>query len=563
MPKRSITLQFLLWTWGFFLLVLSAVFVFATGRAERAVLAEAEERAKTSLDLAGFLLSREPGLDSEKALAGFADALGPHLGFRLTYIVAGRVVADSAVRAAEVPEMEDHAGRPEVRQALAGGYGQDVRTSHTLGRDMLYVARSWSGREGVPAGVLRLALPMSALSGELARIRGAILAVLALVFAAGGVAAYGLARSMSRSIQEIAGVVTAVGQGHYDRRIHIVPARDFTPLAAAINHLAERIGAHVREIEERRALQEATLESMAEGVAILDGAGRILAANRALREMFPKLPDPTGRTPIEAGMPLCVERALDAYDPASGPWERVGRFELESGRVVEVVVARLAGGAAGASRVSTFHDVTEAVTMDRIFRDFVIDVSHNLRTPLTKVRGFAETAQDMLPAASAEEGAGSGPAKALDAVIRAADDMKALIEELLAAARERFAAARAAAPGGDALSALKQALLLSAPLLRAKGVTARLVGAPEGPCPVRADYDDMVRAFCAILSQTPDAVSLAVTVTTGDGLAELRFEGPANLDIALPQAELADGGGETFLDGATRVVRLPLAGSAT
>ncbi|MEA5090760.1 histidine kinase dimerization/phospho-acceptor domain-containing protein [Solidesulfovibrio sp.] len=563
MPKRSITLQFLLWTWGFFLLVLSAVFVFATGRADRAVLAEAEERAKTSLDLAGFLLSREPGLDSEQALAACVDALGPHLGFRLTYIVGGRVVADSAVRAAGVPEMEDHAGRPEVREALAGGYGQDVRTSHTLGRDMLYVARAWPGRGGVPAGVLRLALPMSALSGELSRIRGAILAVLAFVFAAGGVAAYGLARSMSRSVKEIAGVVTAIGQGHYDRRIHIVPARDFAPLASAINHLAERIGAHVREIEERRALQEATLESMAEGVAILDGAGRILAANRALREMFQKLPDPTGRTPIEAGMPLCVERALGAYDPASGPWERVGRFELASGRVVEVVVARLAGDTAGASRVATFHDVTEAVTMDRIFRDFVIDVSHNLRTPLTKVRGFAETARGMLPAAPDEEGAEPGPARALDAVIRAADDMKALIEELLAAARERFAAARAAAPGGDALSALKQALLLSAPLLRAKGVTARLVGAPEGPCAVRTDYDDMVRAFCAILSQTPDAVSLGVTVATGDGHAELRFEGPANLDIALPLAELADGGGEAFLDGATRVVRLPLAGSRT
>ncbi|WP_300162218.1 histidine kinase dimerization/phospho-acceptor domain-containing protein [Solidesulfovibrio sp.] len=562
MPKRSITLQFLLWTWGFFLLVLICVFVFATGRAEKAVLAEAEERARTSLDLAGYLLSKEPGLDGRSALAAYADALGPHLGFRLTYIVDGKVVADSAVHAAGVPEMEDHAGRPEVRQALAGGFGQDVRKSQTLGRDMLYVARAWPGGEGVPAGVLRLAMPMSALGGELSRLRDAILAVLALVFVAGGVAAYGLARSTSRSLKEIAGVVAAVGRGHYDRRIHIVPARDFAPLAASINILAERIGGQVREIEERRARQEAVLESMAEGVAILDGVGRIVAANRALREMFPKLPEPVGRTPIEAGMPLCVERALTAFDPEAGPWERIGRFELANGRVVEVTAARLADEADPAARVATFHDVTEAASMDRIFRDFVIDVSHNLRTPLTKVRGFAETALDLLPPGGDEAGRGTNAAMALGAVIRAADDMKTLIEELLAAARERFAAARAATPGGDAVSALKQALMLSAPLLRAKGVVARLVAAPDGPLPVRAAYDDMVRAFCAILSQTPDAVSVGVTASREDGHAVLRFEGPANLDIALPTADLADGGGEACLDGASRVVRLPLAGGA-
>lgn len=560
MANRSIRLHFLLWTWGFFLLVLTAVFVFAIGRAERAVLAEAEQRAKTSLDLVGFMLSREPGLESDAGLAAFADKLGPHLGFRLTYIVSGKVVADSAVHAAGVAEMEDHGSRPEVLGALRDGFGQDVRKSHTLGRDMLYVARAYPGGNGVPAGILRLALPVSALGGELARFRNALLAVLALVFAAGGVAAYVLARSISRSVGKIAAVVAAVGQGHYDQRIHIVPATDFAPLAGAINRLAERIGEHVREIEERRRHQEAVFESMAEGVAILDGGGRIVAANRALRAMFPKLAELIGRSPVEVGMPLCVERALADFDPQAGAAQAIGRFELESGRIVDVTVAVLAGDADRATRVVTFHDVTESAAMDRIFRDFVIDASHNLRTPLTKVRGFAETARDLLPAPPADEvQAGPDAAHALDAVIRAADAMKGIIDDLLAAARERFAAARAAA-GSDALSALKQALLLCAPLLRAKGVVARIVDAPEGPWPVRVGYEDMVRAFRAILTQTPDAVSLAVTATREGGLLEVRFAGPANLDIALPVKDLEAGGGEALLDGATRVVRLPLLG---
>lgn len=558
MAKPSITLKYLLWTWGFFLLVLSLVFVFATRRAERSVMAEAEERARTSLDLAGHLLAVHAPFADEATLAAWADDLGPHLGFRLTYIVAGRVVADSEVGTSGVGEMEDHASRPEVRLARQTGFGQDVRQSHTLGRDMLYVAEVHAGSPGVPSGILRLALPVSSLRGEVARFRDTLLAVLALVFAAGGVAAWGLARRMTGTIREISGTVAAIGQGHFDRRIHIVWARDFAPLACAINALAERIGSHVREIEVRRERQEAILEGMAEGLAILDASGRIVAANRALRELFPRLPEPVGRTPLEVGMPLCVERALAEFEPGGGKSRHIGRFELQSGRVVEVTVAGVAGDEAGPGRVATFHDVTEAATMDRIFRDFVIDASHNLRTPLTKILGFAESARDTLDAGPCGERERAGAVQALATVVRAAGDMAGVINDLLAAARDRFARAKEAAPAVDALAALKQALAASGALLRAKGVTARIVTAPDGPLPVRQDYEALVRIFTSILSQTPDAASLAVTAGMAGESVEFRFQGPAAIGTELPAPGPA-GGGEVFLDGATRVVRLPRA----
>jgi two-component system phosphate regulon sensor histidine kinase PhoR len=565
MGKRSITLKYLLWTWVFFLLVLSFVFIFATRQAERTVMGEAEERARKSLDLVRYLLVQKAPVADAAALATWVDSLGPHLGFRLTYIVSGRVVADSDVGASGLTDMEDHANRPEVREALAGKFGQDTRMSHTLGRDMLYVAQAFAGAPGVPPGILRLALPVSALRGELSRLRANLLAVLALVFVAGGVAAYGLARNMAGTLKEISGVVVAIGDGHYDRRIHIVPAKDFSPLAEAINVLAARIGSHVREIEERRQRQEAIFNGMAEGLAILDASGRILASNRALGEMFPKLPDLTGKSPLEAGMPLCIERALSSASSFASGVTRIGRFELASTRVVEVTVAPVAEAKAGEGRIATFHDVTEVATMDRIFRDFVIDASHNLRTPLTKVRGFAETARDMLvpespalPESPPSAGA-AGAASALDVVIRAADDMKVVIDNLLVVARDRFAAAKAASPATDALAALKQALAASAPLHKAKGVTARIVDAPEGPLPVRFDYETLARAFAALLAQTPDAVSMAVSAVLDGERVEIRFQGPASLGIELPSKELASGGGEVFLDGATRVVRLPRA----
>lgn len=434
MAKRSITVTSLLWTWGFFLLVLSGVFVFATHQMERSVVAEAEERAKHALGLVEYLLSLGDLAPEASSKAEAVDILGRHMGLRLTYIIDGKVVADSEVGAKGVADMEDHADRPEVVQALAVGYGQAVRYSHTLGRDMLYVAKPFAGAPGIPGGVVRLALPFSDLGGELGRLRHILLAVLAFVFVAGGVVAYGLSRSTSRSLGAISKVVTAIGRGSYDQRIHIVPAKDFMPLAEAINALAERVGAHVREIEERRKRQAAILDGMAEGLAIFDARGRMLAVNRALAAMFPQAGELTGKTPIEAGMSLAMDRYL-AGESTGPDATGDGRFDLPDGRVVEVTVVPVVG--TGGTQVATFHDITEAAAMERIFREFVIDASHRLRTPLTKVRGYAETARDLCPADTA------GTVAALDVVVRGADDMKAVIEDLLAAARARYAKAEA------------------------------------------------------------------------------------------------------------------------
>ena len=118
------------------------------------------------------------------------------------------------------------------------------------------------------------------------------------------------------------------------------------------------------------------------------------------------------------------------------------------------------------------------VAMDGIFRNFVIDASHRLRTPLTKVQGYAETARDLAatdPVAAAA---------ALEVIGRGAAEMRGVIDDLLAAARNRFAAAATSAPATDALAVLRQALVAAGSLLRARGVTVRLVTFPEGPIPV-------------------------------------------------------------------------------
>ncbi len=552
MGNRSITLKFLLWTWGVLLLVTSALFVFATGRAERVVVAEAEERARQAMDLVRFLLVRQAPFSGQDRLAAWVDDLGRHLGFRLTYIVNGRVVADSEVGTAGVGDMESHADRPEVRQAEASGQGQDERISRTLGRDMLYVAARFEGAPGAPAGILRLALPYSALKGELGRFRETLLAVLALVFAAGGLAAWGLARSMSRSLREISGVLAAVGEGRFERRIHIVPAREFRPLAEAVNTLAARIGEHVREIEEQRDRHQAVLDGMAEGLAILDANGRIKAVNRSLAALFPQTPELVGRSPIEAGMSLEIERMLGAMLREGSPSRRAGRFPLPGGRVVEVSAVPVSDAAGRRQLIATFHDITEVACLESIFRDFVINASHRLRTPLTKVLGFAETARDLVDT-------DPGRARqALNVVVRGAGEMQGVIDDLLAVAQTRYAAVKAGLAPVDVGQALRQALDAAGPGLRARGVSVGLEAIPDEPLPVRTDPDGLMRVLAALLAQIPDHAAAAVTVATAGETVEIRFEGPAT---PLPDARaeaLAGCGGEVVFEGATRLLRLAL-----
>lgn len=317
---------------------------------------------------------------SVKPLA-FAHIAGRSLGHRVTLIRRdGVVVGDSQFDSAGVAALQNHATRPEVMVALAGGIGSSRRRSPSEGDDEVYVA--------VPAklGVARVsqntasadAIFNSAL-GDVAFAGGAA-AVIALLLAAV------FARTVSRPVVELRDVARAIAGGDLSQRPPLSAPGEIGDLASALHSMSEQLGARLKGLQTDEALVSAVVESLNEGVLAVSARRSVLRINTAARLML-GIHD---QTPFSVDH-VPRERALhSALDAALGGVAADGDAVEIAGRMIAVAARPLPGGGA----VLALTDLTKTRRLESVRRDFVANVSHELRTPLTVIGGFAETLAD-------------------------------------------------------------------------------------------------------------------------------------------------------------------------
>ncbi len=319
-----------------------------------------------------------------------ADSLGLALGLRVTLIDAsGRVRGDSDVARELLASVENHADRPEFREALRDRAGRAVRSSRTVGRDLIYAAVPLP-RPGELAA-LRLAEPLALVDDlRAALLRQSLLAAaIALLFSVP--IAYRLAGSQARRAGELAEVASRIGAGKAAPRARELPADELGRLGAALNimagELSERLGALERERDER----ERILAHMSDGVALIDADGRLVHANQSLAGILGAALPPATGTPFQefARSPELVD-LVRAARSGRQPLELDLRLWAPRHRRVRVTATRLRGEEDG-SVILVLHDITEVERLNQVRQDFVANVSHELKTPLTSVRGYAET----------------------------------------------------------------------------------------------------------------------------------------------------------------------------
>jgi two-component system phosphate regulon sensor histidine kinase PhoR len=318
---------------------------------------------------------------------------------RITVVaVDGTVLGDSERDPVSVRAMENHATRPEVQAALAGGVGRDIRRSATLEAEMLYVAVPLEGPSR-PRGAVRLALPLTELAQLRASTRQAVVAgaVLAIVVAL----AVGLfvSRRVTRPVVRMQAIARRMAAGDFDQRVPVVGRDEVAELGAALNRMAVSLADKVETLEAERAEVAAILDRMVEGVVALDARGRILLVNPAARGI---LGLEAADAPVEGRPLLEVVRQKALVDLAAacraGGQAEPAQRELDLGpplgrtlrvHAVPVPFSRQATGV-----LLVLHDVTELRRLERVRAEFVTNVSHELRTPLTAIRGYLETLLD-------------------------------------------------------------------------------------------------------------------------------------------------------------------------
>jgi two-component system phosphate regulon sensor histidine kinase PhoR len=338
---------------------------------------------------APMLASSSDGADLQARAHRHARALGA----RVTVIAGdGTVLAESDRDSTR--EIENHAERPEVRQALAGVIGSDVRRSATLGRDLLYVAVPLE-REGQRQAVLRLALPIQDVDEARALVRRTVAGGAVLAVAVAAVVGLFVGQRVTRPLRGMEDAARRMAEGDLTQTVPVVGTDEIAALGVALNRTAVALREKIERLGDEQAKVRTILDGMIEGVVALDDRGRLLLLNPAARAMFGvEQGIPEGRSFLEVIRQKGLLDLVDEVRATAAP----ARHEIELGPPVNRLVAArgvplgLGPGAPGVLLV--LNDVTELRRLERVRSEFVANVSHELRTPLTCIKGYLETLLD-------------------------------------------------------------------------------------------------------------------------------------------------------------------------
>lgn len=347
---------------------------------------------------------------------------------RVTLILpSGKVICDSEEDPAQ---MNNHADRPEVIEAMKSGEGQAIRYSHTLDQNMIYVAIPIKGDNRILA-IMRTSMPITdieeALTGVYVRIMisGIIIAIVAALVS------FFVARRVTRQLEEVRQGAIRFAAGDLQHKLPVSPMREIGGVAEAMNSMAAQLHERLQAIIRQRNEQEAVLTSMIEGVLAVDMDERVIGLNRAAARLFQLSPEKAqGRTIHEIVRNPALIEFIGRVLTSKASAESEITFYDKAPRYLQVhgtILADAGGKSIGVLVV--LNDVTRIRRLESVRRDFVANVSHELKTPVTSIKGFVETLID---------GAVDDPEKTrrfIGIIARQADRLQAIIEDLLTLSR--------------------------------------------------------------------------------------------------------------------------------
>lgn len=361
------------------LLVVGVILVFVVVLSERGVREGLLRTTTDRLVADAQLISRlwRPGVDADS----LADATASALGLRVTLIdSSGRVVGDSDYEGAELGRLENLRERPEIAAARVRPAAEEPMVRQAPGDAALYFATS------SPQGFVRVAMSTEAAEETISRARRAVLAAGAIGAFAAIVLSLFFSRLVSRPIVELSEVARQIADGDLSRRPSFAAPGEIGDLAVALRRMTEQLASRLAALEAEDHLLGAVIDSLNEGVIAVDARRQVVRVNVAGRRLFAiddEVPFAADLLPRDAALRDALDGALAG--------ESLDALELQfNGRTVALTARPLTRGGA----VIAALDLTDMRRLETIRRDFVANVSHELKTPLTVIGGFAETMAD-------------------------------------------------------------------------------------------------------------------------------------------------------------------------
>ena len=348
---------------------------------------------------------------------------------RITVILPdGEVIGDSE----ENPSfMKSHADRPEFREASRTGYGKSLRFSNTLGKNMMYVAISLKDNDNNTLAMLRASVSVTAIEQTLNDIYRKIVYAGLLVALGAAVVSLVISRIISRPIEQMKEISMRYAEGQLDLRVPMPKSLELADLAQTLNKMARQLSERIATVTSQRNELETILSSMVEGVLAVDDKGLIVSINKAAASLLDiEAAWANGRDIEEIIRNFEIQKFIQQALKSEQQIETEVVLKTDVDRVFQLRGTGLAdeqGTRTGA--VIVLNDMTKLRRLEDIRRDFVANVSHELKTPITSIKGFVETLL---------EGAMKRPEEAerfLTIIAKHSDRLNAIIEDLLSLAR--------------------------------------------------------------------------------------------------------------------------------
>ncbi len=287
--------------------------------------------------------------------------------------------------------MDNHLTRPEIKQALSGKVGSQIRFSDTLKRRFYYLAVPVNA-EGKIIGVVRLARELTEIEGAIRTMRNQILSIGLATMLVSILMAYLVARGTLHPLQNLATKVRQLKEGDASTELSSNRRDEIGQLTRSFSEMADQLRAQVIDFREERSKLEAVLRHMTDAVLLVDSAGKVTLMNPAAGRLFNISPDQAvDRSLVEVVRQYqFVELWRSSLETKR---QQISTLETSPDRYFVQGIATPLEGSIPGSTLLVFQDLTRMRRLETVRRDFVSNVSHELRTPLASLKALTETLQ--------------------------------------------------------------------------------------------------------------------------------------------------------------------------
>jgi two-component system phosphate regulon sensor histidine kinase PhoR len=469
-------------------------------------------------------------LSSAKEMSEQLKQIARISGARVTLVDdQGKVFADSEK---DIASLENHLNRPEVQEARLRGKGNSIRYSQSIGVDMLYVAITMKSKSQ-NAGYVRLARPLHDVQNAIEQVYQSIFLTMMIAAVIALIIALVFSYRLAAPIRALEKFTERLRQGQKEGAIFLQTSDETKTLADNINYLVAELQSQVSLAREEQSKLMAALTSMTEGVLILNAENKIEFISPVLNKMLAdQYGDVTGRTLLESFRNVELQKAFLEFQENRQLINREVTLGDITPVILSVSISPVQGEPGEEKAMVVFHDLTRLKKLEQIRTDFVVNVTHEMKTPLTAIIGYLETIQG---------GAINNiedTKKFIDIILRQSQRLNRLVEDLMIISKLELGEINLQFENVSINEALNGALPVVAVKAEAKKIAVENNIAGNLP-QVFADFDRLTQILVNILDNavkfTPDSGKITIDAKHDNGYVVVSI---SDTGVGVPKEEV-------------------------